>query len=392
MARFVAFFTLMLMTWSAAFADTYDSSTRTRAFNIESEALSETREVMVRTPPYYKDGQQYPVVYVLDGEGNFEFVASYLDYLADNEVYPQMIVTGVRNVNRNRDYVPREDANFADTGEADAFLEFVKDEWVEEVEREYPASGERIIVGHSFGGVFALHAFFKEPDLFDANIALGTSAWIGDRVLLEEATALFNERDDVDSFVYMAVGEGDGGPTVPSSRDLAAVFELEAPASLEWTFELTPQADHFKNVPSGMHNAFMALFPAWEFEDEVMAAAEAGGADAVNAWFAEKRAGLGFRFQPAWFDMGVAALQLSRGEHGESALAVMDQLVAHYPENAYVASFAASVHENLGHYEDAARENERAIALTQEQGLHPNSMHLDRLESALARVREAGGE
>lgn len=388
MTRLIGFLTLVLCGWSAALADTYDSSERTRAFEIESEALSETREIMVRTPPYYKDGQRYPVVYVLDGEGNFEFVASYLDYLSDNEVYPQMIVTGVRNVNRNRDYVPREDANFADTGGADAFLEFVKDEWVEEVEREYPASGERIIVGHSFGGVFALHAFFKEPDLFDANIALGTSAWIGDRVLFEEATALFDERDDLDSFIYMAVGEGDGGPTVPSSRDLAAVFELEAPASLEWTFELTPQADHFKNVPSGMHNAFMALFPAWNFEDEVMAAGETGGAEAVNAWFADKRATLGFRFQPAWFDMGVAALRLSRGEHGDAALAVMEQLIAHYPDSAYMADFAASVHENLGRYDDAVRENERAIALAHEQGLHPNSMHLDRLERALARVRE----
>ncbi|MHA7873573.1 MAG: tetratricopeptide repeat protein, partial [Hyphococcus sp.] len=181
----------------------------------------------------------------------------------------------------------------------------------------------------------------------------------------------------------------DGGPTVPSSRDLAAVFELEAPASLEWTFELTPQTDHFKNVPSGMHNAFMALFPAWGFEDEVMAAAAAGGAEAVNAWFAEKRAALGFRFQPAWFDMGVAALRLSRGEQGEAALAVIEQLIAHYPESAYVADFAASVHENLGRYDDAVRENERVVALTREQGLHPNSLHLDRIERALARVRES---
>ena len=193
MARFIAFFISFFAAAPFALADTYDSSERTHAFEVESEALSETREIMVRTPPYYKDGQRYPVVYVLDGEWNFEFVASYLDYLADNEVYPQMIVTGVRNVNRNRDYVPRKDANFADTGEADAFLEFVKDEWIEEVERDYPASGERIIVGHSFGGVFALHAFFKEPDLFDANIALGASAWIGDRVLFEEANALFDE-------------------------------------------------------------------------------------------------------------------------------------------------------------------------------------------------------
>lgn len=387
MARLFFAFSLLCIGWSAAFADTYDSADRTQEFEINSKVLGETREIIVRTPPLYEDGAEYPVVYVLDGEWNFEFVASYLDYMADNEVFPQMIVTGVKNVNRNRDYVPREDQYFEDTGEADAFLGFVRDEWIERLERDYPASGERIIVGHSFGGVFALHAFFKEPDLFEANMAFGASAWIGDQVLYEEANALFDEERDLDAFVYMAVGEGDGGPTVPSSRELAAIFEEKAPASLEWDFDVTPQTDHFKNFTMGLNDAFMAFFPAWEFEDEVKAAAEADGADGVNVWFDEKRAALGFRFHPAWFDMGVAGLQLSREGHGAAALALMAQLRAHYPDNAYIADFSGSVYENLGQLDNAAREYERAITLAAEQGLHPNAMHTDRLERDLARVR-----
>lgn len=392
MARLFLAIGLLFTSWSAAFADTYDSADRTQEFEIGSNVLGETREIIVRTPPLYKDGAEYPVVYVLDGEWNFEFVASYLDYMADNEVFPQMIVTGVKNVNRNRDYVPREDQYFEDTGEADAFLGFVKDEWIDAVERDFPASGKRIIVGHSFGGVFALHAFFKEPALFDANMAFGASAWIGDQVLYEEANALFDEARDLDAFVYMAVGEGDGGPTVPSSRELAAIFEEKAPASLEWTFDVTPQTDHFKNFTMGLNDAFMAFFPAWEFEDEVKAAAEADGADGVNAWFAEKRETLGFRFHPAWFDMGVAGLQLSREGHGAAALALMAQLRTHYPGNAYIADFSGSVYENLGQLNEAAREYERAIALAAEQGLHPNAMHTDRLERDLERVRDEAAE
>ncbi len=387
MARFFLAIGLACIGWSAAFADTYNSADRTQKFEIDSKVLDETREIIVRTPPLYKNGAEYPVVYVIDGEWNFEFVASYLDYMADNETFPQMIVAGVKNVNRNRDYVPREDKHFDDTGGADAFLGFVKDEWIEAVESEYPASGERIIVGHSFGGVFALHAFFKEPGLFDANMAFGASAWIGDRVLYEEANALFDEERDHDAFVYMAVGEGDGGPTVPSSRELAAIFEEKAPASLEWTFDVTPQTDHFKNFTMGLNDAFMAFFPAWEFEDEVKAAAEADGADGVNTWFDEKREALGFRFHPAWFDMGVTAMQLSRSDHGAAALALMAQLRAHYPDNAYIADFSASAYENVGQLGEAASEYERAIALAVAQGLHPNAIHADRLERNLARVR-----
>ncbi len=375
--------------WSGALADTFDSAQRTHVFTIQSENLDERREIIVRTPPSYNEDVFYPVVYVLDGEWNFEFVAGYLDYMADNEALPQMIVTGVKNVNRNRDYVPRADAYFDDTGGADAFLDFVKDEWVTKLESDFPANGKRIIVGHSFGGVFALHAFFSEPDLFDANMAFGASAWIGDRVLYEEAHSLFEAQKELDRFVYMAVGEGDGGPTVPSSRDLAEIFKEKAPATLDWTFDITPQTDHFSNFAMGLNDAFMALFPTWNYDDDIKAVAETAGADGVHDWFAMKRNTLGFRFHPPWFDMGVVALQLSRGSHGDAALALMAELRSYYPDSAFIADFSGSAFENVGQPGDAADEYARAIKLAEEQGLHPNAMHLDRLQRNLARVREA---
>ncbi len=310
----------------AVSADTLDPGSRTQAFEMSSKALGEDRRVLVRTPIGFDASRPHAVVYVLDAEWNFEFVAAYLDYLAENEVYPPLIVTGVVNVNRNRDFEPREDPYFDDTGGAERFLSFVTGEWVPEIDRRYPTSAHRVLIGHSFGGVFTLHALFRSPESFDAYIALGTSAWIGDGVINEQAEAYFDAPANTDAFVWMAVGEGDGGPTVPSSRRLAEVFEARAPASLEWTFDVTPKTDHFKNVPSGLHDAFMALFPAWGFDAELTAAGAAGGAAGVDAWFADKARTLGWRFVPAWFDLGVAAMALQREGHEEAALAALSQL------------------------------------------------------------------
>ncbi len=374
---------------SLAFASTNDSAERTKVIFLESETLNEIREIFVRTPPNYDpENKEYPVVYVLDGEWNFEYVASYLDYMFSNNIYPEMIVTGVRNVNRNRDYVPRADIYFEDTGEADAFLKFVKNEWIEEIEKNYPASDERYIIGHSFGGVFTLHTLFSDPALFDVYIALGASAWIADGVLLEEASTYFANPTDADAFVYMAVGEGDGGPTGPSSRELAEVLEQNAPTSLEWVFDITPKTDHFKNFASGMHNAFMALFPAWGFADEVLDAARKDGAESVNEWFNEKRDVLGMRFQPSWFDLGVAAFTLTQEGHGDAAITLMSNLKSYYPQSGHVANFAASVFEMNERYEEALREYERAIEIVTEQNLHPNTLHKGSLESGAERMRE----
>ena len=370
-------------------ASTLDATSRTDTLEIQSEVLGESRRVVVQKPGGYDPSSSYPTVYVLDAEWNFNYVAAYLDNLAENEVYPPMLVTGIVNVNRNRDYVPRADAHFRDTGQADKFLEFVEKEWIARIESEYAANGRRVLIGHSFGGVFALHTLFRQPELFDAYLAFGSSAWIADRVLFEEATAYFESEGPFEKFVWMTVGEGDGGPTVPSSKDLAAVFELEAPGSLEWTFSVTPRTDHFTNFISVAHDAFMALFPAWEFKDELALRAKLQGADGVNGWFEEKESALGWRFSPAWFDLGVTALSLSRDpQTAAAARALTAKLRRHYPHNAFIALYSASVYENTQMYEEALAQTERAISLVNEQKLDPNELSLDGLVEKRQRIED----
>ncbi len=378
--------TLLLTAPGPAFADTYNSAERTISHTLESGELAEQRTIFVRTPPGYDPALKYPVVYVTDGEWSFELVASYLDYMADNGVYPPLIVTAVTNVNRNRDFVPRADAHFDDTGGADSFLAFVGKEWIPFIADRYPVNDNRVLLGHSFGGVFALHTFFTQSDLFEAYVALGSSAWIADRVLFEEAGDWFKSPQNADAFVYMAVGEGDGGPTTPSSRDLAAMFEQRAPASLQWTFDVTPKTDHFKNMASGMHDAFMSLFPAWGFSEQLTTEVEENGADGVDQWFVQKQSQLGFRFIPAWFDLGVVAQKLVRSEHADAAMAIMKHLRRHYPGSPDVAAFSAGVYERSDRPEQAAEEYRRAIQIATEDGLHPNAIHLARLQRGLARV------
>ena len=160
------------------------------------------------------------------------------------------------------------------------------------------------------------------------------------------------------------------------------------PESLEWIFEITPKTDHFKNFASGMHDAFMALFPAWGFADELTYAALNDGVKGVNEWFKEKQDVLGMRFQPAWFDLGVVAFTLTQEGHSDAAIALMNNLKSYYPQSGRVANFAASVFEMNERYEDALREYERAIEIVTEQNLHPNTLHKDSLESGAERVRE----
>lgn len=384
------FLSACLSTLTPAVASTLDAAQRTHAFTIASKALDEERTVYVRAPSEGGFGGTYPVVYVLDAEWNFEYVAAYIENLVENGAYPPMVVTGIVNVNRNRDYVPRADRHFPHTGEADRFLDFVATEWIPRVEERFAGSGRRVLVGHSFGGVFTLHTLFTRPGLFDAYLAMGSSAWIADRVLFDGAEALFESGANPNPFVWMAVGENDGGPTIPSGKDLAALFELKAPASLEWTFSITPRTDHFTNFISGTHAAFMALFPSFGFDRELTTRARLQGAAGVDAWFAEKESSLGWRFQPAWFDLGVTALTLAREPAtAEAARSVTAQLRRYFPDNAFIAFYSATVYEQSGMLAEALAEAERAITLAEERRLDPNELQIETLESSRQRIREA---
>lgn len=365
-----------------------DTDRRTFTHRIDAESLGEQREIYLRVPPGYDDELRYPVVYVLDGEWGFDLVASYLDYYAREGLYPPVIVTAVRNVNRNRDYVPAVDARFPYTGGAEAFVDFVATEWREYVEARYASSDERILLGHSFGGTFVLHALFTRPELFDAYIALSASTWVADRVLFDEARRYFDRERHPRAFLYMAVGQADGGPTVPDGEALAGLFDEHAPANLEWYFEIQPRAEHFINFTSGLHDGFQRLFPRWQFESELVDAAHAGGGAAVARWFAAQRAALGYRFQPSWFDIGVAALRLSAEGHHDAAVRIIEELQPWFGEHPHLLSMGAGVYRKAGAHARAEAALEKAIAIALATGEHPNAIQVPRLERQLERVRK----
>lgn len=379
-------FLLGLMICGPAYADTIGSADRTVTRVLPSAVLGEAREVMIRTPVRYDEDAQYPVIYVLDGEWNLELVGAYFDYMADNGIMPPVIVTGIKNVNRNRDYLPQPDDDYPDSGGGDIFLDFVEQEWIVTIEEFYPASGERVLIGHSFGGVFTLFAFFERPVLFDAYIAISASAWISDRLLFDAAAMRFSDGVPDGRFVYMAPGEFDGGPTRPSGEALGESFAQSAPPNLDWTFSVIPGADHFKAFTGGLHEAGSLLFPAEGFAADVMAAGKSDGARGVRRWFKEKERTLGYRFFPSWFDFGVAAIRLSSDDAPDAAKELIKRTLPYHRDDANFAAFAARVYENAGELDRARKQYERALDLAEEFGLHPNVIHLDRLNAGLARI------
>jgi len=163
--------------------------------SLYSQTLHESRKIYIQLPAGYNPDkkQEYPVVYVLDGEVFLPTVSDVQSYYSGGFT-PEMVLVGISNdKNRTRDLttskiktkygMPFKEKN----GEADNFYKFIESELIPFVEKKYPVTHYRTLIGHSYGGLFTIYMLLKHPDVFSNYIAIDPSLDWDNRKLLKEA-------------------------------------------------------------------------------------------------------------------------------------------------------------------------------------------------------------
>jgi predicted alpha/beta superfamily hydrolase len=93
-------------------------------------------------------------------------------------------------------------------GGADAFLAFICDELKPTIEQEFGVDpGQWDLMGHSFGGLFAVHALLSAPTQFKRYFGSGSSFWWRNPLMFERAEAFVREAGELDVAVYLCAGE-----------------------------------------------------------------------------------------------------------------------------------------------------------------------------------------
>lgn len=163
---------------------------------LRSNILKGARSLLVSKPDGYDAGtDRYPVLYLLDGETHFRYASGIVNFLAQNDRIPPMLVVGITSGDREqrtRDLTPPStdemDNRFAPgNGGASTFLAFMADELIPYVEKTYRTRPYRLLVGHSFGGLFAIYALATRPKLFNAYIAADPSIYWNNEAVVVQA-------------------------------------------------------------------------------------------------------------------------------------------------------------------------------------------------------------
>jgi predicted alpha/beta superfamily hydrolase len=276
-----------------------------RTLRLQSKILKESRSLLISKPDSYDRGtDRYPVLYVLDAEANFEYVTAIVHFLSENdsenEFIPEMIVVGINNpddAHRTHDLTPPSQAEIDNrfspgNGGADVFLSFFANELVPYVEQNYRTRPYRVVVGHSFGGLFAIHALLTDPKLFNAYIAIDPSLSWNNKAEILRAQRFFSEVKELQADLFISAADWFGTPT-PDIRSLAALLDDHTPRDFRWKFEYMSDENHISIPLPSVYSGLKTIFDGWYLINPLRLFDE-GGLQAVDKHFREGARRYGF--------------------------------------------------------------------------------------------------
>ena len=252
---------------------------------IHSEILDEDRSLLIGKPAGYDENdERYAVMILLDGESNFHHTTGLVTFLAETGRIPPMLVVGVENTVRTRDLTPptqtAEDLEgLGAHGGADNFRAFISSELLPWIDENYRTRPYRMLVGHSFGGLFALHAVISQPDLFDAYIAISPSLWWDDQGLVDQLQAFVDTTDTMDTALFITMGNESGG-MLGGTRKFSGVLDENAPDGLRWDFRLLDQETHGSVPHRSTYLGLEMIFDGW-FLPDIMEYYDAHGLEGI---------------------------------------------------------------------------------------------------------------
>lgn len=223
--------------------------------------------------PFNRTPDQWPTVYVLDGNWYFGMVTDIVRPMAWCGSTTDAIIVGIGYptsddpidafresfTRRNADLTPvrdtAEEAGMAaqherpaPTGDAANFQRFIQYELIPFIEQTYRADpAKRTLLGHSYGGLFGLCALFEAPELFATWVLGSPTLAYGDRVTFAREEAYAKAHTQLATQVYLYAAEHEEAvddTTLTDTLRMAAILQSRDYAGLQLVKQIFLDQNH----------------------------------------------------------------------------------------------------------------------------------------------------
>jgi predicted alpha/beta superfamily hydrolase len=354
-------------------------SSRTTGIEIktfQSKVLSEKRKIYIQTPSNMKPGDQYPVLYVLDGEAHTQLVTGQVNYLSEAyKIIPSMIVVTIENTDRFRDLTPTHSIIGPDgkpdtsaraigrtSGGGEKFLSFIKEELIPYVESRYPTAPFRILSGHSLGGLMAVYCLVKHPDYFNAYIAISPSLQWDDNYMLKEM-ARTQVKLPSKRFLFFSDANEDAA-FHQNQLKLDSILQQKNMASLQYKRLFYPEETHISEPVKAFYDGIRFVYPSWHLPYNSSAFRKSMSSSIIKDHFAKLSKTYDYKVIPLHDDMNAIGRFLRNDPARiKDAIELLEMNAANYPASPIVAETLGDTYLKNGEKEKAVTAFQKALSL-----------------------------
>jgi len=233
--------------------------------------------LFIKLPKSYSrnNKQKYPVVYLTDAWYAFQIISGATRYPMNIGKMQEVIIVGISYSKGSRgdssriyDYTPTINKDWEKpTGGADKFIEFVEQDVIAYMEKNYRTKpNDRTFVGNSLGGLLGSYILLTKPKLFKNYVIGSPSYWFDNEVIFQYTSSFEKHKIDIHARVFISIGERE-------SKKLDSSYEMVSHAqrfynkiqswalpNLESKLLIIPQANHQTAFPTTAIQGLYWLF------------------------------------------------------------------------------------------------------------------------------------
>ncbi len=347
---------------------------------IKSEVLDEERQVLVYLPAGYEDASaEYPVLYLLDGGYHFHHVTGIVQFLSSQGLMPQVILVAIENVDRNRDFLPTHVERVPTSGGAEKFLTFISDELIPFIEDNFRTQPYRILVGHSYGGVFTTYTFLEKSDTFDSYIAISPYLHWDEQLLVKQAETALKSNYDKNKYFYMTLGEEP--PYIPAIEKFTSIIETKSPAKLEFTYIQMMEETHGSIPHLTIYHGLEKLYDGWALPQEKYEE----GLEAIDEHYKNISKKFNYEIQTPEYVINYLGYNYLNKKELEKAIEVFLENIKRFPKSANVYDSLGEAYEKNEQFGLAKKNYAKAYELAEKDDPNMNifKQNLERVQKTV---------
>ncbi|SDQ30353.1 hypothetical protein SAMN05421664_1055 [Chryseobacterium soldanellicola] len=237
---------------------------------INSKILNEERILNIYLPQNFDKTKSYPIIYLLDGSMNEDFihVTGLVQFFNQMYSMPETIVVGIANIDRKRDFTFHIDLkdlqkDYPTTGHSDKFINFLEKELKPYIESQFKTT-DTYIFGQSLGGLLATEILLKKPEMFNNYFIISPSLWWDDESLLKQANQLLTKIPDTKKFIYVSVGKGEHPVMIKDGENLFDILKKSNKKNWTVEYKMMEGDNHATILHRSLYEGLVKMFPYHE--------------------------------------------------------------------------------------------------------------------------------